>query len=261
MPPNLWWAFPWHLLVAVDPVCSHPLALLPASESRSTWTVCYTLRHTVERRFKPLGNFATWTNFFRLSSCCFFICTIKVSHRPQRTAVRLKSQNVCRVSNTVSSKVLATEYQLCYHYHYFCRSLLNLLQYLFPFMFLVFWPPGVWDLSFPTRDRTHTLTPCIGRWSLNSWTAREGPLFFITNSALAKLLICQHVWLQVNPLCVLVKYMLTSFVCPPPPSLLPTHNFLPPLSPEERTSTSRFPHRSLHSAVMPQGSQLPPYPI
>ena len=217
--------------------------------------MCYTLRQTIERRFKALGSSTTWTNFFRLPSCCFFICTIKVSHRPQRTAVRLKSQNVCRVPGTVSSRVLAKQYQLCYHYHYFCRSLLN----WFCFMFLVFWPPGMWDLSSPTSDRTHT--PCIGRWSLNCWAAREGPLFFITNTALAKLLICQHVWLQVNSLCVLVKYMLTSFVYPPPPSLLPTHNFLPPLSPEERTSTSRFPQGSHHSAVMPRGSQLPLYPI
>ena len=131
--------------------------------------MCYTLRQTIERRFKALGNSTSWTNFFRLPSCCFFICTIKVSHRPQRAAVRLKSQNVCRVPGTVSSRVLAKQYQLCYHYHYFCRSLLN----WFCFMFLVFWPPGMWDLSSPTSDRTHT--PCIGRWSLHNWTAREVP--------------------------------------------------------------------------------------
>ena len=38
---------------------------------------------------------------------------------------------------------------------------------------LVFWLCGMWDLSSPTRDRTRT--PCIGRGSLNHWTAREGP--------------------------------------------------------------------------------------
>ena len=48
---------------------------------------------------------------------------------------------------------------------------------------LVFWPQGMWDLSFPTRDRTHT--PCIRKWSLNHWTSRKVPpssseaLFFI----------------------------------------------------------------------------------
>ena len=38
-------------------------------------------------------------------------------------------------------------------------------------MFWFFWLQGMWDLSSPTRDRTHT--PCIGRQSLNHWTARE----------------------------------------------------------------------------------------
>ena len=51
------------------------------------------------------------------------------------------------------------------------KSLLNFLQYCFSFMFLVFWRRGVWDLSSPTRDRTRT--PCIGRWSLHHWAARE----------------------------------------------------------------------------------------
>ena len=53
------------------------------------------------------------------------------------------------------------------------KSLCNLLQYGFHFMFcvLVFWPEGMWDPSSPARDWTHT--PCIGKWSLNHWTARE----------------------------------------------------------------------------------------
>ena len=56
---------------------------------------------------------------------------------------------------------------------YFLKSLLNLLQYCFCFMFWCFWPRGMWDLSSPTRDRTRR--PCIGRRSLNHWTAREVP--------------------------------------------------------------------------------------
>ena len=32
-------------------------------------------------------------------------------------------------------------------------------------------PCSLWDLSSPTRDRTHT--PCIEVWSLNHWTARK----------------------------------------------------------------------------------------
>ena len=34
-------------------------------------------------------------------------------------------------------------------------------------------PHGMWDLSSLTRDQTHI--PCIGRWILNHWTAREVP--------------------------------------------------------------------------------------
>ena len=41
------------------------------------------------------------------------------------------------------------------------------------FYVLVFWPQGMWDLSSLTRD--HTCSSCIGRQSLNHWTAREVP--------------------------------------------------------------------------------------
>ena len=37
------------------------------------------------------------------------------------------------------------------------------------------WAHGMWDLSSPTRDRTHV--PCIGRRILNHWTNREIPAF------------------------------------------------------------------------------------
>ena len=33
------------------------------------------------------------------------------------------------------------------HVYIFFKSLLNLLQYCFCFMFLVFWPQGMWDPS------------------------------------------------------------------------------------------------------------------
>ena len=39
---------------------------------------------------------------------------------------------------------------------------------------LAYWPQSMWDLSFPTRNRTHT--PCTGRWNLNHWTTREVPI-------------------------------------------------------------------------------------
>ena len=64
------------------------------------------------------------------------------------------------------------------HFNYFLlllfKPLLNLLQYCL-FYVLVLWPQGMWDLSSLTRDWTHI--PCIGRRSLNHWTARSVPSF------------------------------------------------------------------------------------
>ena len=54
----------------------------------------------------------------------------------------------------------------------YLKSLLNLLQCCFCFIFCFFWPGGMWGLT-PTRDQTHT--PCIRRQSLNHWTTREVP--------------------------------------------------------------------------------------
>ena len=42
------------------------------------------------------------------------------------------------------------------------------------FHVLVFWLWSMWDLSFLTRNQTHT--PCIGRRSLNHWTTGEIPI-------------------------------------------------------------------------------------
>ena len=40
-----------------------------------------------------------------------------------------------------------------------------------PFLKSFFQPRAMWDLSSPTRNRTHN--PCIGRQSPNHWTTRE----------------------------------------------------------------------------------------
>ena len=45
------------------------------------------------------------------------------------------------------------------------------------FMFCFFWPRGTWYLSSLTRDWTRI--PCIGRQSLNHWTAREITMWFL----------------------------------------------------------------------------------
>ena len=53
----------------------------------------------------------------------------------------------------------------------FLKSLLNLFHIASVVYVLVFWPQGMWDLSHPIRDQTHT--SCIGRQSLNDWTTRD----------------------------------------------------------------------------------------
>ena len=53
----------------------------------------------------------------------------------------------------------------------FLKPLLDLVQYYFCIMFWFFWLRGMWDLSSPTRDQTHT--PCVRRWGLHHWTSRE----------------------------------------------------------------------------------------
>ena len=55
----------------------------------------------------------------------------------------------------------------------FLKSLLNSL--LFSSYVLIFFSRAAW-VSFPTSGRTHT--PCIGRRSLNHWTAWEVPSTF-----------------------------------------------------------------------------------
>ena len=44
---------------------------------------------------------------------------------------------------------------------FFLKLFIEFVTILLLFYVLVFWPRGMWDLSFPVRDQT--LTPCIGR--------------------------------------------------------------------------------------------------
>ena len=48
------------------------------------------------------------------------------------------------------------------------------IAYFFFLHVLFFWAQRMWDFSSLTRDQIYT--PCIGRQSLNYWTAREVPL-------------------------------------------------------------------------------------
>ena len=51
------------------------------------------------------------------------------------------------------------------------KVFIEFITRLLLFQVLFFWPWGLWDLSSLTRDRT--CSPCIGRCSLNHWTASE----------------------------------------------------------------------------------------
>ena len=66
-------------------------------------------------------------------------------------------------------------YIYIFNIDHFKSLLLNLLQYCFHFFscVLTYWPWGMWDLGFLTRDWTPT--PCIGKWSLSHWAAQEVP--------------------------------------------------------------------------------------
>ena len=58
---------------------------------------------------------------------------------------------------------------------HFKKSLLNLLQHCFCFIFWVF---AMWDLNSPTRDQT--CTPCSGRQNFNHRTTREVALLGVS---------------------------------------------------------------------------------
>ena len=54
------------------------------------------------------------------------------------------------------------------------KVFIEFVTILLLFYGFIFWPGGMWDLSPLTGDCT--CTSCIGRQSLNHWTAREVPL-------------------------------------------------------------------------------------
>ena len=57
------------------------------------------------------------------------------------------------------------------------KVLIKFVTILLLLYILVLWPRAMWYLSSPTRDQT--LNPCIGRRSLNHWTARDIPVIII----------------------------------------------------------------------------------
>ena len=55
--------------------------------------------------------------------------------------------------------------------YFFKKGVIEFVTILFLFYVFDFWPRGMWDLSSPTRDGI----PCIRKWSLNPWAAKEVP--------------------------------------------------------------------------------------
>ena len=70
----------------------------------------------------------------------------------------------------------------------------------------IFWPQGMWNLSSPIRNWTHTL--CIGRQSLNHWINREVPY-----------IIYMYNWVSVKQKALFTRFFMvcrTSFSAPGP---------------------------------------------
>ena len=70
---------------------------------------------------------------------------------------------------------------------FWCGAFSKVMEFvtiLLLFLVFVFWPQGMWDSSSPKGSQIHT--PCIGRWSLNHWTAREVPIFFFKGTFLKR---------------------------------------------------------------------------
>ena len=73
---------------------------------------------------------------------------------------KIKSVTVSTVSPSICHEVMGPDAMILVFWQYCCCH-------------LFFWPQGMWDPSFPTRDQTPS--PCIGKWSLNHWTTKEIP--------------------------------------------------------------------------------------
>lgn len=73
-------------------------------------------------------------------------------------------------------------------------------QDLFVYFSSLVTPCSIWDLISLTRHRTHI--PCIRRWSLNHWTAREVPqkrfLSWLTFMSEPRATEAGQVWSQMN---------------------------------------------------------------
>ena len=115
------------------------------------------------------------------------------------TKVTLIVQRI-RIFPTKGSKPSATSFQLSFFFLMFLKFFIEFVTVLLLFYVLVFWPQGMWDLNSLTRDSTCTL--CIGRQSLNHWTAREAPSLQLSNQRKKDILagiLLKQIWWKYIP--------------------------------------------------------------
>ena len=84
-----------------------------------------------------------------------------------------------KLQNTYPITPMLTTGLICLRFFWcrpFLKCLLNFLQYclLYALLVCLFLPGGMWDLSSPTRSQS----PCIGRWSPNTWPLGKSLFFF-----------------------------------------------------------------------------------
>ena len=137
------------------PLKNFPLLLPPGPDKLSSTFCPY---KCADSRYRHRGDY---TVFFFLS------CNLFVS------LSTMFSKFIHVVEYFRISFLLKSEQPNIIFYKVFLKSLLNLLQHCFCFMFWFFGPEACGILVSLSRDQTYN--PFIGRRSLNHWTAREVP--------------------------------------------------------------------------------------
>ena len=67
---------------------------------------------------------------------------------------------------------------MVYHRVFYYSTLCFIVRpFFFKLFYFIYWTHSMWDLSSPTRDRTHA--PSIGSSEFNHWTTRESPSFSV----------------------------------------------------------------------------------
>ena len=137
------------------------------------------------------------------SSCHGRSCDLRNTNQPRFSSFSMLTLNGSvhgtrsfSWSGAIPSSLLP--FFLTYFFWLFVYSLIFLkifiefitLQLLLYVLFFFFWPQGMWDLSSPTRYRTHT--PAL-EGEANHWTAREVPPSYLLQ-ARCQAISCRWCW-------------------------------------------------------------------